>query len=167
MAKNKALSNIGIWALFCLAAFTLVACTAGAYHFKRSANVSDTFEKFRVLNDHQYYFSGNEYKPTAVIGIQKGYTLTSSYWHPVALDEKMLRVWTERMMMQPGAEYNVDPNGAYILDDYGNRIGVWYAVWKLPILKFISEKEIDISNPVASFPFNNRSDDRVDYLPLD
>ncbi len=164
MAQNKTLTNIGFWALIWLAAFTLVACTAGPYHFKRSANVSDTFEKFRVLNDHQYYFSGNEYKPTAVIGIQKGYTLTSSYWRPVALDEKMLRVWMERMMMQPGAEYNVDPNGAYILDDHGNQIGVWYAVWQLPILKHVSEKEIVISNPVAVFPFNNRRDDNADHI---
>jgi hypothetical protein len=167
MAQNKTFTNIGFWALIGLAAVTLVACTAGATHFKRSANVADTFENFHVLNDYRYYFSGNEYKPTAVIGLQRDYTLTSSDWHPVALDEKMLGVWMERMMMQPGAEYNVDPNGAYILDDRGSQIGVWYAVWDLPILKHVSEKEIVISNPVTVFPFNNRGDDDGDHIRPD
>lgn len=167
MAQNKTLTHIGFWVLFCVAAFALAACTTGAYHFKRSVDVSDTFEKFSVLNDYRYYFAGNAYKPTALIGVQKGYTLTSPHWHPVTLDEKMLRVWMERMMMQSGAEYNVDPNGAYILDDQGNRIGVWYSVWQLPVLKFISEKELAISNPVTIFPFNNRRGDDFDPILRD
>ncbi len=167
MAQNRTLTRVGLWVLFCMGAFGLAACTAGAYHFQRSAKVTDAFEKFRILNDYRYYYSGNAYKPTALVGVQKGYTLTSPHWHPVDLDEQQLRVWMGRMMMQSGAEYNVDPNGAYILDDHGNRMGIWYAVWKLPQLKFISEKEIAISNPVTIFPFNNRENDVIEYIPAD
>ena len=150
------------WPLLFMSMFIWVACSAGPYHFQRSVSVTENFESFHVIPDYNYYYSGNVHKPTAVVGLQQGYDLSSPYWHPVQLDAQKLRVWMDRMMMQPGAEYNVDPNGAKILDDQGKQIGVWYAVWALPKLHFNSQKEIVISNPMTVFPFNNRGDDKGD-----
>lgn len=167
MTPKGLFAKIETWVLIVLGASVLMGCSAGAYHFKRSQNVTDTFEKYRVLPDHRYYYSGNDYKPVALVGVQKEYTVSSPYWQEVQLNEKMLRTWMDRMTMQPGAEYNVFPNGAYILDEQGNPIGVWYAVWALPKMQFKSEKEIVISNPMTIFPHDNRGDDKGDDSRLD
>ncbi len=149
--------------LMIFAVLLWMGCSASTSSFRRSNTVTDTFENHRILPDYRYYFSGNDYKPTAVVGIHKDYTLSSPYWHPKDLSEKQLGIWMNRITMQAGAEYNVFPNGAYILDAQGNRIGVWYSVWTLPKLSHKSEKEIVISNPMTVFPPENRGDDTFDH----
>lgn len=135
-----------------------MGCTAGGSHFSRSYHVADKFETGRLLADHQYYHFGYPHSPDALVAIRKGYTLTSQKWQSIALDERELKAWVERMTNQPGAEYNVFPNGAEIFNDQGEVIGAWYSVWQLPVLTFINKTAFTISDPVAVFPSSNRGD---------
>lgn len=140
------------------AALILVAgCAIGGSHFKRLLSVSDSFEQYQLIPGYQYFISGSDYKPVAIVGLANGYTLSSPHWQAVQPDEAQLKAWIERMRLQPGAEYNVEPNGAEILDNQGNRIGVWYSVWETPLLRFKSEKEIYISMPMTVFPASNKN----------
>jgi hypothetical protein len=148
-----------------MAALLWIGCSTSSSGFRRSHDVTAMFENHRILPDYRYYYSGNDYKPTAVVGIHKDYNLSSPHWYSKDLDEKQLGAWMDRMMNQAGAEYNVFPNGAYILNAEGSRIGIWYSVWALPVLTFKSDKEFAISNPRTVFPPENRGDDRFEDSP--
>ena len=152
--KNKLL-HTGLAAIILAALVT--GCAIGPLHFKRAVSAAETFEAYQVLPDHQYYYSGRWHKPWAIIALQSDYKLESSDWNTVDLDERQLRNWINRMVAQPGAEYNTEPNGAYILDSQGERIGVWYSVWTLPLLTFKSEKVVAVSRPNTIFPYSNRN----------
>ena len=139
------------------------ACVAGHVHFRRSYTVAQTFESFQLMSGYRYYYNGTPYSTEAVVGIREGYTLKSPHWHAVALDEQRLRHMVEKMLSNPGAEYNTDPNGAYILDDHGETVGIWYSVWELPIVTFTSETELSISQPMAIYPRSNRDPERKGF----
>jgi hypothetical protein len=133
------------------------ACAAVPSHFKRSYNISQTFEKYKIMPGYQYYLNGLPHSPNAVVAVKDEYRLNSEYWQPVKMDEKRLRRVVERMLNKPGSEYNTEPNGARIFDSMGKPIGAWYSVWALPQLTFISDKAFSISRPpVSEFPLSNR-----------
>jgi hypothetical protein len=134
-----------------------VGCASGGPHFERLVSVADTFEQYELIPGYQYYISGREGKPIAIVALRDDYQLTSEHWRKVYPDREQLRKWIDRMRMQPGAEFNIEPNGARILDQQGNPIGVWYSVWATPILTFQSEKTISISRPMTVFPETNRN----------
>ena len=119
--------------------------------------MADTFEKYELIPGYLYYISGGDSKPLAIVGLADGYSLSSPDWRPVEPDSDQMRQWVDRMLEQPGAEYNTEPNGARILDPQGNPIGVWYSVWATPILKFQSGTEVAISRPMTIFPSSNRN----------
>lgn len=144
----------------------LMACGAGGAHFRRSYDVSTTFENFQLIDRYQYYYNGRPSTPDAVVGIEKGYVLKSPHWHAVDLSGKRLRPMVEDMLNNPGSEHNTEPNGAYINNDNGDVIGVWYSVWRLPVLTFRSESEFSISQPVADFPRSNRDPEERHFWPF-
>ena len=133
------------------------ACAVGPSHFRRSYDISQTFENFKIIPGYQYYLNGLPDSPNALVAIKDAYRLNSTYWQPVKIDEKRLREMVNRMLNKPGSEYNTEPNGAHIYDDFKKPIGAWYSVWSLPQLTFISDKEFSISQPpVSEFPLSNR-----------
>lgn len=146
--------------------FFLMACGIGPSHFTRSYDVSDTFENFKLIDRYQYYFNGLPSNPDAVVGIEQGYELKSSHWHPVDLDDRRLRHMVEGMLNNPGAEYNTEPNGAYIYNHKREVIGIWYSVWRLPLVTFMSESEFAISHPVADFPRSNKDPEDRFFRPF-
>lgn len=139
------------------------ACAAGPVHFRRSYTVANEFENYQLLPGYQYYYNGLPYSPDAVVAIRKGYTLKSPHWHPVKLDARKLGHMVAEMLNNPGAEYNTDPNGAYILNNQGDKIGVWYSVWALPLVTFTSKTELSISQPMTIFPYSNRDPERSGF----
>jgi hypothetical protein len=143
--------------IFVVLAISFLAACAGPVHFKRTVRAADTFESYHVLPDHRYFYYGRLHAPVAVIAVKGGYRFNGPKWTPVGMTTADLRALVERMRNQPGAEYNVDPNGALILDDTGETIGMWYSVWALPALEFISETEFRLSDPVTRFPITNRN----------
>lgn len=136
-------------------AVIIAACAGGAYNFRRSYDVSRIFEDHNVLPDYRYYISGNSYKPLAIVGLRKEYRVDSPHWQQANPDSEQLADWMLRLLNQPGAEYNLKPNGARILDNQGSPIGIWYSVWALPRLSFKSENVIDIGLPMTVFPPSN------------
>ena len=138
----------------------LWGCSLGPVHFKRSLNVSQVFERYKVLENHDYYYYGRQYKPLAVVAIQNGYQLNSPKWNRIDVTSEQLKDWIGRMLNQSGAEYNMEPNGAHIMDQNGEKIGLWYSVWALPVLVFESEMASRISDPVTRFPRTNRDPER-------
>lgn len=140
----------------------IFSCMTGRSHFDRSYDVSDKFENYQVLTGYQYYRNGHHHSPDAVVGVRKGYTLNSPIWHPVSMDEKMMRSLIDRMLNNPCAEYNSEPNGSRIYNDRGDLVGVYYSVWTLPLITFMSDTEFSISQPMAVFSSSNMGCDGVE-----
>ncbi len=107
------------------------------------------FENYEILSDHQYYFSGSESRPRAVIGVQKAYTLQSKLWRPVDLTSERIRSWLNFSNLK--SKYFLRNNGSDILTEDGRKIGIWYAFidWKdWATIKMIDEQVVNISTPI-------------------
>ena len=90
---------------------------------KRDKETTQIFENYKILPDHKYYTSGWGNIPYAIIGIHENYTLRKGLWKEVDLTTQLLRSWVSRMDMI----YGYPPYGSQILDDSGNRVGIWYS----------------------------------------
>jgi hypothetical protein len=90
---------------------------------KRDRDVNRTFKTYRILPDHQYYTTGRGDIPYAIIGIDKVYELRPGTWQEIDLTTPLLRSWVSQM----DNIYGYPPYGSLILDNNGERIGVWYS----------------------------------------
>lgn len=90
---NQGKNNKRSALIFLIAALTLLIGCSGTWgKYKRSDEVKKTYETYQVLPDYNYYYSGSNVRPEAVMGIQKDYTLTSAdLWTAVDLDSKQLK----------------------------------------------------------------------------
>jgi hypothetical protein len=88
-----------------------------------SHEVTQAFQNKQILSDHQYYFSGFQRIPYGIIGIGSKYRLRSSRWKPIELNPTLLNQLIYRMEHV----YSLEPRGAWILDQDGNRVGIWYS----------------------------------------
>ena len=98
----------------------------GSSHYGRlqsSHEVTQVFRNNQILSDHQYFYSGFQRIPYGIIGIASRYKLRSSRWKPIELNPTLLNQLAYRM----DHVYSIQPRGAWILDQDGNRIGIWYS----------------------------------------
>ncbi len=104
--------------------FSLYACTTPNYgNLQPSSEITKKFENNQILSDHLYYYSGLQGVPDAIIGIHPNYSLRSRNWQRVDFTASTLKTWVFRMAAVPLTK----PQGAWILDPDGNRIGIWFA----------------------------------------
>ena len=154
---NKALLRNTFLCICLLMAGLLWSCTAGKVHFLRSWDVSNTFESFTVVPGLTYYYNGLENRPDAIVAISKNYELDSPHWHEVNLNEKELRHMIEEILNTVGVVPDkLTPQGAEILNDRGETIGLWYSAWKLPLVNFLPGNKIYMSQPQYEVPAPNQ-----------
>jgi hypothetical protein len=106
----------------------LVSCASVGTHgrLKSSGEVKQMFETYTVLPDHTYYYSGQAAQPRVVMGLHNDYQLQAKFWNKVDLTPRQLNDWINRGRTRAG--FDQRPNGFYILDSDGKKIGVWYAL---------------------------------------
>jgi hypothetical protein len=109
-----------------LALMTLFFTGCGSATFGRLQNspeVTQVFKNSQILSGHQYYVSGFQRVPYAIIAIDSKYQLRSGRWQPIDMDSSTLKQIIYRMEVV----YSLAPRGAWIVDHEGNRLGVWYS----------------------------------------
>ena len=111
--------------LILLIALTLMAagCTKNYGNFKKSAEVTLAFRQGDHQPEYQYFYSGRDNMPYAIIGIDRNYTVPSRYWIPFEPESEMLRKMSDNMF----GKHKYYPKGYHIFDPEGNMIGVWYS----------------------------------------
>ena len=162
------LIRLGIFATSMLAVAIVMGgllggCAIGFSNYRRSHDVSQQFEKGEIAAGYQYYVAGPESKPMAIVAIKADYRMQSNNWRKIELDNASLKALVKRISFVLGSEYKEEqmiPNGAYIVDADGTRIGMWYSVWDYSRITFVDDKVITIANPVARMPPDVR-------IPLD
>jgi hypothetical protein len=88
-----------------------------------SPEVTGVFKSSRILPDHRYYISGFQRIPYAIIAVDNNYQLRVGHWKPIDMNSTSLNQLIYRMEHV----YSLNPRGAWILDQEGNRLGAWYS----------------------------------------
>ncbi|MFB3926640.1 MAG: hypothetical protein ACE14T_11360 [Syntrophales bacterium] len=103
------------------------ACFEKYGYIRPSKSATADFENYRIRPDDNYYYSGPEYIPNAIIGIDKKYILETQLWKKLDLTPKKLRDLVHEMRLK-GLDTGHMLHGFDIVDQYGNVVGIWYSV---------------------------------------
>jgi hypothetical protein len=146
--------------LFLLAAIlVLSSCQSGkSGYLQLNKDITASFEACTVLPDYNYYYSGPDAQPEAILAVKKSYTFEKGLWKAIALDKKQLCDWM----------YMIDPDYRNVRDEYdgytilsaeGKNVGLWYSREDRTTIKEDNGKLI-IYTPVdrqnSSNPFRKR-----------
>ncbi len=101
----------------------VTACSHNHGGFALNAEVTQDFKTGVVRPDLDYYYSGRDTMPYAIIGIEPGYSVPSRYW--TAFDPQ-----SEQLKNMSGNIYGKlrrDPHGSFISGPGGDVIGIWFS----------------------------------------
>ena len=145
--------------IFCAACIVLLLISSGCASVPvkgygslvADGRVMDAFDKFKVNPNYNYFYSGSEVYPNAVIGLDKTYTLESDLWKKVDMTpSKMKEIVT--FMKDKAATVNLTTalHGFVIFDDKGKQIGVWYSIFQAmtnAAVRMTGDKTVQIDTP--------------------
>jgi len=109
--------------------------------------VMASFENYEAIPNLEYYISGPDSGPTALIGIDKSYVFEDELWRRIDDPANALKE-VVRNMQWKASEYNLNLFGFDIRDNQGKDIGDWYAILDsmMPV-KIIGEKHVTVYPP--------------------
>lgn len=122
--KQKMLAGVFLAGL----AFFLAGCAGAFSGYGRLApneQVGRDLESGNPPAGYQYYYSGPDAMPNAILGIADGYTLDTRVWKPVDLTPKQLHEWMQWITRNYGTSLRY--RGADVLDSSGKKVGIWYS----------------------------------------
>ncbi len=108
------------------------ACTATSAYLKNYGSfepdsaVTQAFETHQINPDLNYYISGSDVYPNAIMGLNKDYTLEPSLWKKEHMTPKKLKDMVEAMHKR-ASEMGMHVQGWSMRDAGGRTIGVWYS----------------------------------------
>jgi len=139
-----------------LSLIILTAATAGAEatlgwgKIRTDEDVKKSFEKYEVKSSVNYYISGPDNYPTAILGLDKAYTLDTRLWKKVELSPALLQSLVSNMH-QLAEDNGVSQTGFVVLDNSGKQIGVWYSlITANTFVKIKEDKKVVIWQPFGS-----------------
>ena len=108
-----------------------------------SPEVTEVFRNNIILTNHQYYISGDQRIPFAIIAIDNNYQLRSGRWLEIDMNSTQLNQLVYRMEQV----YSISPRGAWIMDNDGSRLGIWYASQRQTLVKRDRENRVVVITP--------------------
>jgi len=127
------------------------AAAVGIYGtLDRDRDLDNMFRNYEVLQDYNYFTTGGYDRPNAILLIHKDYELDNpgNLWVPIPyVDYNQKSKWisvisTEQDFNRSGYYY-----AAYILDQNGKKVGVWYSVETFATVKFLKGNKILVYTP--------------------
>ena len=137
---------VGIIAIVSIA---LIRWQAGARYgtIKPSRDVTTAYEDFSVDPELNYYISGSETYPNAIIGIDTAWILEADLWKKKDLSSQEMKELVQNMRSK-ALEQNIMLHGFVILDTKGRKIGDWFSIMGLNMtVEIIGEKSVIIHPP--------------------
>lgn len=134
-----------------LVLLTGCATSGGSYaRLDRDRDLDNRFRNYEVMQDYNYYTSGGYDKPNAILLIHKDYVLDNpgNLWVEVPyVDYNQMRKWIYVISSEQDAKRSGDYFATYMLDEKGNRVGIWYSVEMFATAKFLGENRILVYTP--------------------
>ncbi len=134
--------SLSAWAIFAMIAF--VACSGHYGRLKHDNEVTRLFRTNTVPEDYSYYYVGRENLPYAIIGIHPDYEHQSKLWHPVEPNSKNFAGMVDTMWQPP---WYYENRGAYIVDQQGRKIGIWYSPYHSTSIFLKGDGIISVASP--------------------
>jgi len=127
-SMNKILWKAPFSAFVSLVVCFFIGCAGVHYgNIVPDTDATKAFEAFQIDPDMNYYYSGPDAYPNALIGVKKSYLLDSDLWKTIEAQPKVFKALI--MAMQSRAlEYGMLQHGFIIKDNKGQTIGVWYSI---------------------------------------
>ncbi len=124
--------------------------TMGWGKIKTDEEVTKSFEKYEVKPSVNYYISGSDAYPSAILGLNKSYTLDTNLWKKVELTPELLRSLVSNMQ-KLAEDYDQSQFGFVVLDNKGQQIGIWYSLVSAnTFVKMKEDKKVVIWQPFGS-----------------
>ncbi len=149
MKNRKTVLRGWVSGILMLLTFALLAgCAANSGRLAVNHEVTNAFRQARVLPDYNYYFSGREYQPRAILGIHKDYRLGEGLlWRRVKLTQGKLAAWISQINSSDMANFRSGYRGYSIYDAEGREIGVWYSAVDWTTIKKGTGNEVFVYTP--------------------
>ena len=115
-----------------LMVLTSAACMTSLNNYGQIApdrNVTNVFKTYQINPNYNYYISGSDTHPNAIMGLDKAYKLEPDLWKPVDMTPQKLRelvIDTENYLRS--MDIRLVLQGYTISDDQGKQIGIWYSI---------------------------------------
>ncbi len=112
-----------------------------------SKEATKAFEAFRVDPGKEYYLSGSDVYPNAIIGIDKSRTLVTGLWKRKEMTAEGMQELVGNMRSR-AMEHMAFLQGFDILDDRGDKIGEWFSLPGMSIVIWVKGQDrVSISTP--------------------
>lgn len=108
--------------------------------FKATENVTRAFESYQVNPSYNYYYSGPDAHPIALLGLSKKLKLEPDLWKPLKSPDKQLKEMVAGMQSKLRG-HNTSPWGFTIEDERGQRIGIWYSLPQATTIVRMKDKQ--------------------------
>ena len=131
--------------------FSYLGCAglfAGRYGTIAPDNrAAKAFESFQISTDLNYYISGSDEYPNALMGLNKKYTLDSAFWKKIDPSPQRFRELVLQMQVR-ARQIGQFQYGFAIFDEKGNQIGIWYSILlaRTPVL-MKDDQHVEIYTP--------------------
>ncbi len=132
-----------------LAALALALWIAGGRYggLRSSQEATDAYASFYVDPEKHYYSSGPDAFPTALMGIDKSWSLEPDLWKHREPTQAAMQELVANMRSK-ASESLTSLHGFDVVDDKGWKIGDWYSIPGLNItVKVTGEKRISVTTP--------------------
>ncbi len=152
------------YCLLLLIALSFAGCAGMKNYgsFEPSKKITQAFETYQINPDLNYYFSGSDVYPNAIMGLNKQYTLDESLWKPVKMTPKKLKSMVDEMKKKSD-ELDLYLLGWSMRDNTGKEIGVWYSVlFATTAIKMEAENKVDIFRPAQNTYLKHEEGDSKD-----
>lgn len=106
-----------------LTGFTGCAQRANYGGFSKDDQVGHAFRSGTVPAELNYFYTGRDTMPYAIMGIKPSYTVPSQYWIAFEPKPEQLRNMSSNIY----GKNRYDPYGFNILDPDGSPIGIWFS----------------------------------------
>ena len=149
----KPIKRIYVISFVCVLMFL---CTSGCAGLRMSGygyidpsrDVTEAFENYEVKPGLNYYVSGRDLYPGAIIGIDKRYTLVTKMWKKREFTTETLKALVLNMQTKAMDLDFIFVHGFNIVDEEGNDIGDWYSLHRATTsVKGIEDNQFIIPTP--------------------
>lgn len=157
MTVSSIFSRMPLMAAILATLFLLGGCGGGPYgRFDFQMSVNEVFESGRILDNHSYYYIGPDAEPDAIMAIDNAYQLAPSLWKKSDITAKQLTGWMERIDNR--YRFRNMYKGAVILDDQGNKLGIWYSRLTKTVIRRGEGNQVIIYTPDTTFGLDDKGD---------
>ena len=127
--------------------------------------VTQAFEIYQIDPDLNYYISGPDMFPNAIMGLNKAYTLDNDLWKKIEMTPEVFRNLVGNMQTR-ASELSRFQHGFAILDDKGRQIGIWYSPLDAgAVIKIQDERTVIIHTPPLDLYERQNKEDIYIHIP--